>query len=111
MSSCNWREFASIRKPRNCRRRILLVRNLLDDPKLAKEPELWRMAANIADSRNMTSLHMECLEKALDLEYRDLPAVINLDTVREEYGKLLHRCNSLADAIVALKIEPPVRFP
>src|SRR6185295_18974026 len=49
---------------------------------------------------------IECLEKALDLEFRKRSETVDLRTVREEYARVLAHCQSLADAMVALKIEP-----
>src|SRR5262249_49751491 len=46
----------------------------------------------------------------LNLEFKDLPELVNVQQVREDYGKLLDHYKNMADAIVALKIEPPVGF-
>jgi tetratricopeptide (TPR) repeat protein len=87
-----------------------LLAQLLDDPKLAQKPGLWRLAGKIASERKMTARSMECLEKALDLEYKDLPEVINLKQVRQDYGELLNHYESLAQSLVALKVAPPEGF-
>src|SRR5262249_42678482 len=44
------------------------------------------------------------LEKALELEYQQLPDVINLQAVRTDYGQLLAHYRTLAGAVVALKM-------
>jgi predicted Zn-dependent protease len=87
-----------------------LLGQLLEDPKLAQNSDLWRLAGNIAGQRNQTARSIECLEKALDLEFKDLPEVINLKQVRQDYRKVLDHYQGLADSLVALKMQPPQGF-
>jgi tetratricopeptide (TPR) repeat protein len=87
-----------------------LLRGLLADPKLARRASLWRIGTKLAERRELTARELECLEHALDAEYRKLPAVIDLNQVRQEYGKLLGHYQNLADAMVTLKIQPPPDF-
>jgi thioredoxin-like negative regulator of GroEL len=87
-----------------------LLRQMLDEPANAKRPALWRLAAQLAGQRDLPARQLECLEKALDAEYRDLPAVINLQQVRTDYGGLLDHYQSLAQALVTLKVDPPAGF-
>jgi hypothetical protein len=87
-----------------------LLHQLLADAKLARRADLWRLAADVAAKRDMTGRSLECLEHALDAEYAKLPAVIDLETVRTEYGKLLEHYQNLADAMVTLKVQPPAGF-
>jgi tetratricopeptide (TPR) repeat protein len=83
------------------------LRPLLDNEKLAQQPALWRMAGRIADARGLTARSIECLERALALEYDDLPEIINLEEIRRDYGRLLDHYASLARAVTAMKINPP----
>src|SRR5262249_35596217 len=53
---------------------------------------------------------IECLEKALDLEYRHLPEAINLQAVRQDYGELLAGLQQLADSFSLVKTAPPRDF-
>jgi tetratricopeptide (TPR) repeat protein len=87
-----------------------LLQTLLDDQKLAKKPALWRLAATLAEKRDRPARQYECLERALDAEYRDLPDVINLLAVRSDYEKLMNHYQALADALVRLKLAPPADF-
>jgi tetratricopeptide (TPR) repeat protein len=87
-----------------------LLQTLLTDAKQARRPELWRLAADIAAKRDMTGRSLECLERALDAEYGKLPEVIDLQTARQEYGKLLEHYQNLADAMVTLRVRPPEGF-
>jgi tetratricopeptide (TPR) repeat protein len=86
------------------------LRLLLNDPKLGKDASLWRFGAHLAQRRELTDRALECLEQALELEYRKPPAVIDLQKVREDYAKLLAHYQHLADAMVTLKIQPPPGF-
>jgi ferric-dicitrate binding protein FerR (iron transport regulator)/tetratricopeptide (TPR) repeat protein len=83
------------------------LRPLLEHETLARQPELWRLAGRIADARGLAARSIECLERALALEYKDLPEVIQLEEVRRDYGRLLDHYASLARAVTALKIDPP----
>ncbi len=85
----------------------LRLRPLLEHKELARQPGLWRLAGQIADARGLTARSIECLERALALEYQDLPDVIDLEPVRRDYGRLLDHYASLAQAVKALKLEPP----
>ena len=53
---------------------------------------------------------MECLERALDAEYRDRPEVMRVNTIDTEYGRLMGHYQELAEAMVTLKVKPPVDF-
>jgi tetratricopeptide (TPR) repeat protein len=87
-----------------------LLRTLLTDAKLAREPGLWRRALKLAEQRDLTSRSLECLERALDAEFTRLPAVIDLSSVRSEYGQLLGRYEKLAEAMVTLHVAVPADF-
>ena len=50
---------------------------------------LWRMAAELASQRKLPARAVTCMEHALELEFRDLPAVVDLQSIRNEYGQLL----------------------
>src|SRR5262249_27172013 len=66
-----------------------ILRKLLADPEHGKRPELWRRAAQLASQREQPARALECQEKALALEYGNLPEVINLHQVRTDYRSLL----------------------
>ena len=50
-----------------------LVGKLLKDAEHARRPDLWRTAAHLADQRENPARRLECLEKALELEFAHLP--------------------------------------
>jgi hypothetical protein len=72
-------------------------------PLLATEPyshmaSLWRLAARLADQRENGLQALPYLETALEIKYQNLPDVINLATVREDYADLLAAYQKLAAA-------------
>jgi hypothetical protein len=102
-----------------------ILEGLLKEDKLNKRPGLWRLALDLAEKRDRNARALECLEKALDREYvqlgevsKDLQGsktrpgawVLDLEKVRGDYGKLLGQYQTLADAMVTLKIQPPAGF-
>ncbi|HEX3152251.1 MAG TPA: VIT domain-containing protein [Gemmataceae bacterium] len=84
-----------------------LVRGLLSDPKLATEPGLWRLASQISDNRKDSVRAIECLEKAIDIEYAHLPEVFDVQPIRNDYGRLLGHYEWLSDASTSLQVAPP----
>jgi tetratricopeptide (TPR) repeat protein len=83
------------------------VRELLGDPKLATSSMLWRLASQTADNRKDPVRSIECLERALDIEYAGLPEVFDVQPIRNDYGRLLSHYEWLADAAASLKVTPP----
>jgi hypothetical protein len=84
-----------------------LIQALLANSKYAQRSSLHRLASAIAQKRGMTTRSMAYLEKALDIEYRQMPEVINLKAVREDYGQLLNHYQWLASAVATLKVTEP----
>jgi len=87
-----------------------LLQKLLQDKKFAERPLAWRLAFSVAQRRGMTARAVAYLEKALDLEYKTLPEMVNLQTVRNDYQGLLGQYQQLASALTMLETEPPKDF-
>lgn len=87
-----------------------LLTALLGDAEHAKLPGLWRLAARLAAEREQHARRLECLEKALALEYAQPPEVINLDEVRRDYGELLDEYERLARSLSTFKLSVPAGF-
>ncbi|MFO0844244.1 MAG: VIT and VWA domain-containing protein [Gemmataceae bacterium] len=87
-----------------------LLTALLGDAEHAKLPGLWRLAARVASEREQHARRLECLERALALEYAQPPEVINLDEVRRDYGGLLDEYERLARSLATLKLPAPAGF-
>jgi ferric-dicitrate binding protein FerR (iron transport regulator)/tetratricopeptide (TPR) repeat protein len=83
------------------------VQALLKDKDLAQAPLLWRLASHIAERRGQSVEAIKYFETALDLEFPHLPEVVNLETIRGDYGRLLAHYRWLADAVRALNVAPP----
>ena len=84
-----------------------LLQKLLDDKKLAQAPELWHWRAELAKQHGQTAESIACLEKALDLEYADLPELVDLERVRTDYRTLLNYYQTLAESLTTLKSAAP----
>jgi ferric-dicitrate binding protein FerR (iron transport regulator) len=87
-----------------------LFDTLRENARWTKEPELWRLGARIADLRGRKARKLEFLERGLELEFAQLPDVIDAEQMRKEYGLLLEHYQNLAEALVALKQAPPADF-
>jgi hypothetical protein len=87
-----------------------LVRSLLAEPGPAGRPALWRLAVRTAGECQDNVRVEAALETALDLEYRSLPEVIDLPTVRADYVRLLELYRQRANALAYLQQQPPRDF-
>jgi predicted Zn-dependent protease len=72
-----------------------------------KAPGLWRLAADLAERRSQRGRSITCLERALDLEYANLPEIIALDGWRRDYRKLLSYYHQQAQALHEVRTTPP----
>ncbi len=84
-----------------------LVSELLAQEALARSPFLWRLAGKLADDNGQANEAVAVLERALDLEYQNLPAVIDLQQWRADYRRLLDHYRSLADAAPERAVATP----
>jgi tetratricopeptide (TPR) repeat protein len=84
-----------------------LVRQLLEDKNLANSSELWHWRCELTKRLGQTASSVACLEKALDLEYADLPELIDLERVRSDYRALLSQYQTLAESLATLKAPMP----
>ena len=84
-----------------------LVAELLQQEVLARSPLLWRLAAKLADDNGQAGEAVAALERALDLEYQDLPAVIDLQQWRADYRRLLDHYRNQADAAPERAVATP----
>lgn len=80
---------------------------LLGDKDLTGTSGVWRLSAAIARERGQTARALADLEKALDLEFQQMPDLINLEAVRLDYRQLLGRYLEIAKAAQTLQQEPP----
>ena len=84
-----------------------LVQKVLEDSSLTLQAQsqsaLWRWRAELTQGAGKTAASIACLEKALDLEYADLPEIVNLDSIRADYRTLLGQYLRLAEALALLE--------
>ncbi|NQU24027.1 MAG: FecR domain-containing protein [Candidatus Nealsonbacteria bacterium] len=87
-----------------------VLQPLLDDEKHARWPVLWRLAAMVAEKREMSAQALRYVERAMELEYEKLPESVDVRRVRLQYADLLNRYEKLAKTIATLHDEPPREF-
>lgn len=78
-----------------------LVLELLEHKEYRAIASLWRLAAHLADRQGQQSIGLDRLERALELEYLNLPDVINLETWRNDYRRLLDHYLALAPQVAS----------
>ncbi len=66
-------------------------------------PELWRWRSALTKEAGQVAVSIACLEKALDLEYGDLPELVNLESIRADYRTLLAHYQKIAEASASLE--------
>jgi tetratricopeptide (TPR) repeat protein len=80
---------------------------LVADKAVAGNPGVWRLSAALSQQRGQSARALADLEKALDIEYQQLPELINLEAVRVDYRQLLARYVEIAKAAQTLEQEAP----
>ncbi len=83
------------------------LRPLLQNPRYARWPALWRLASTVAEKQGMTARALGYTERAMEIEYEHLPEMVNVRAVRHAYGGLLRSYGQLANTIATLHTEPP----
>jgi tetratricopeptide (TPR) repeat protein len=84
-----------------------LLQPMLDDETLGKFASLWRLGAMVAEKQGMTASAIARLDRAMDIEYSQLPNEVDLESARTEFRKLLDGYQKLADSLVSLPSQPP----
>jgi ferric-dicitrate binding protein FerR (iron transport regulator)/tetratricopeptide (TPR) repeat protein len=87
-----------------------MLKLLLAEEPFNKSPTLWRLAAQLAMQRGHLARSVACQEQALDLDYADLPPVVNLQAVRAEYSQLLTQYQQVANALALLEKDATTDF-
>ncbi len=84
-----------------------LLRDLMASERPSQDARLWRLRSAVASDMGNEDEAVTCLERALDLEYRDLPDFIDLAGWRDDYGRVLRHCRKLAEVARTLGVKPP----
>ncbi len=85
-----------------------LLKSLLSSQPYADSPALWRLAAVVASDGGRLARSISHLERAMDLEYENLPKRYNVEQVRQHYGELFARYHELAEIVAQSKSDVPV---
>ncbi len=84
-----------------------LLEPLLEDEALAGDPLLWRLGALLAERGGRLASAAARLERAMAIEYADLPEVLDLRAIRADHQELLGAYRNLAQALAMLEAQPP----
>jgi tetratricopeptide (TPR) repeat protein len=87
----------------------MLLGPLLDGKR--PDPELLRLGSMLAAQRGQMARSVAWLDRALEIEYEQLPDWIDLAAVRRDYLGLLTGYQQLADALIMLEEKPPPDLP
>jgi ferric-dicitrate binding protein FerR (iron transport regulator)/predicted Zn-dependent protease len=83
---------------------------LLDEAPFKHWPAFWRWAEAIASERQQVGRGVQCLEKALELEFKGGSPVVDLATVRGDYGRLLMQYDNAAQGLAVAGQSPTTPF-
>jgi tetratricopeptide (TPR) repeat protein len=75
-----------------------VLQALLKTDKGSANASLWRLASAVATKQRKLGRAVACLDKALEIDYRHLPKLINLQVVRADYSQLLGAYQQVAHA-------------
>jgi ferric-dicitrate binding protein FerR (iron transport regulator)/tetratricopeptide (TPR) repeat protein len=84
-----------------------LLGSLLADSRFFGRSPLWRMGAALAAQRRQSARAVECLERAVELDFRNLWDRMDLEAVRNDFTLLLGSYQQTAEALTALKAPLP----
>jgi hypothetical protein len=96
-----------LRRAESPRRADELLRILTANEPFAADSRLWRLRSAVEAEMGQQDESVVSLERALDLEFRNLPAVIDLNSWRADYGRVLDHLQGLASAARTLGAKPP----
>lgn len=74
-----------------------LVRIALKNVVVAKQPTLWRIAAEFSAGRKRELERLVRLDRALGLEFADLPKTVNVEVLRQQYNEHLTQLKTLVE--------------
>lgn len=89
----------------------MMMSALLRNEKHAQSPSLWRLGYHVANAHGDQVTAIERLEKALDLEYQDMPETFDINPIRQDYSLLMNHYDWLADAARKLNVPTPKDLP
>ncbi len=100
-----------LRRAESPRRADELLRVLTANEPFAADSRLWRLRSVVEAEMGRQDESVVSLERALDLEFRNLPAAIDLNSWRADYGRVLDHLQGLASAARTLGAKPPPDLP
>ncbi len=83
-----------------------VLSSVLELEPLRDSSALWRYSAQVADAVGNKRLALERFEHAIQIDFRDRPDVINLESLRTDYADLLNRYDEIVKAAATLGQAP-----
>ncbi|MBW3540110.1 MAG: FecR domain-containing protein [Planctomycetes bacterium] len=87
-----------------------MIAPLLQDRRFNDRPLAWRWAADAAHRRGDMQAAVERMDRAFDIAHDKLPEVVNVQSLREEYGELFAFYRTASDAHVTANVKLPADF-
>ncbi len=89
---------------------LKLLAPLLTHVEYEKSSSLWRLAARVAEDAGRLAQAVRYVERALDLDYDNLPPRYNVEEVRRRYQQLFEKYQQLARFTTITGEAPPTEF-
>ena len=87
-----------------------LLKPLLSRQPYSESSALWRLAAGVAGDGGRLARAVSHLERAMDLEYANLPKRYDVEQVRERYGQLFASYHELAAIVATPDADAPLNL-
>lgn len=87
-----------------------LLKPLLSSQPYSESPALWRLASGVAGDGGRLARAVSHLERAMDLEYENLPKSYDVEQVRERYVQLFASYHELAAIVAAPDSHAPLNL-
>ena len=87
-------------------RAAMIAEGMLKDKAWTDDPWLLRICSTVTGNQGRIAQSLKYLEKAIDIEYANMPDAVNLQAVRQDYSALLGRYQQVAVALATLDETP-----
>lgn len=104
------RAVAFLRRAGNKAEAQTVLAGILGNPEYVGMSSLWRLHNTLARERHQPAEALAYLERALEIEHRSAPEIVDVAKLRSGYGELLSTYAKQAEVLGTLKLEVPAGF-